>query len=724
MPRGITANPKKIQAVDEMLSQRTKKDVQSLNRNLAVLSRFLSKAAERSLPFFLVLKACIGKSFNWTSEAENDFQDMKALIKTLPTLMAPVSGETLTVYLAAGAEAISLVLIAELDGTQMSVYFVSNILQHGEVNYNPVEKLVYALVHTARRLRRYFQAHHILVLSKPKISEWMAKWAIELGEHEISYAPRNAIKGQIMVDFMVEFINSGPPTAANETAPQTVTWELYTDRASSSDGAGAGLILRSPDGEEHTYTLRFAFSVSNNEAEYEALLSGLRIAEKMGIKAPKVAVDSQLVANQVNGSFEARDPEMQKYLKLAEELANKFDSFSITQVPRSMNKKADALSKLASLTFSHFAKDVWVEVVNQKSTDVVQVAAPVEEVNTWMNPIVDYLKDGTLPADSVTAKKVGMKAPMYVICDGVLYEKSFLGPLLHCVGPQEAETVIREVHEGTCGMHSRFRTVLGKIMRLGYYWSSMYRDTSDRLTFLQNGLNFIWEEIVCRFGVPHDIVSDNGKYFAHDPFRAWCERLNIKQTYCSVTHPQANGQVEVTNRDIVSGIRGRLDMDRKGWEDELPMVLWAFRTTPKGSNRETPFSLVYSSEVVIPAEIAVPTQCVMEFSEEANMIQLRENMDLLEERRCMTAIRKAANKQKIAKYYNRRVRERSFRPGDYVWRNNNASRVEDLGKLGPNWEGPYEVVGALGNGAYNLKTPDGKFVPRTWHATNLKKFYV
>ncbi|XP_071727947.1 uncharacterized protein [Rutidosis leptorrhynchoides] len=146
-----------------------------------------------------------------------------------------------------------------------------------------------------------------------------------------------------MADFMLEFINSGPLPAVNETAPQTVTWELFTDGASSSDdGAGAGLILTSPDGEEHTYALRFAFHVSNNEAEYEALLSGLRIAEQMGIKALKVAVDSQLVANQLNGTFEARDHAMQKYLKLVEELANKFDSFSITQVPRSMNKKADA----------------------------------------------------------------------------------------------------------------------------------------------------------------------------------------------------------------------------------------------------------------------------------------------------------------------------------------------------------------------------------------------
>ncbi|XP_071709060.1 uncharacterized protein [Rutidosis leptorrhynchoides] len=181
----------------------------------------------------------------------------------------------------------------------------------------------------------------------------------------------------------------------------------------------------------------------------------------------------------MNGTFEARDPAMQNYLALAEEMANKFEHFSITQVPRSLNKKADALSKLASSVFSHFAKDVWVEVLSQKSTDVVQEAATVEEVETWMSPIVTYLKSGMLPVDGATARKIRMKAPMYMLRDGVLFKKSFTAPLLRYVGPSEAETIVREVHEGTCGMHSGFRTVVGKIMRLGYFWPSMYRDTKE-----------------------------------------------------------------------------------------------------------------------------------------------------------------------------------------------------------------------------------------------------
>ncbi|XP_071687624.1 uncharacterized protein [Rutidosis leptorrhynchoides] len=669
-----------------------RKEVQSLNGKLVALYRFLSKATERSLPFFKVLKDNVGRNFDWTPEADHAFQEMKALIRTLPKLTAPVPGETLTIYLAAGTEAVSSVLVAERGGIQMPVYFVSKVLQHDEVNYKPIKKLIFALVQTARRLRRYFQAHPMLVLtdspikqvlSKPEVVGRLAKWAIELGEHEIHYAPRTAVKGQIMEVFMVEFKCAAPLAPVVEEVSNIITWELFTDEASSSEGAGAGLILIGPDGEEHTYALRFKFPASNNEAEYEALLSGLRMAEKMGIKCLKVSVDSQLVANQMNGMFEARDPAMQNYLALAEEMANKFERFSITQVPRSLNKKADALSKLASSVFSHFTKDVLVEVLTQKSTDVVQEAAPVEEVETWMSPIVTYLKNRMLPFDGATPRKIRMKAPVYMLRDGVMFKKSFTAPLLRCVGPSEAETIVREVHEGTCGMHAGFRTVVGKIMRLGYFWPSMYRDTKEIIKAYASCQRYApqihmpaHELIPVMFAWPFykweiDLVGPfpDGKHLvvAIDFFTKWVEAKPLKsitgiqivnfvweKIVCcfGIPHENVNGQVEVTNRDIVAGIRARLDTDRKGWADELPQVLWAFRTTPKGSNRETPFSLIYGTEAVIPAEIVVPTQRVVQFNDESNVISLKENLDLLEEMRNAAAIREASNKQKIAKYYN------------------------------------------------------------------------
>ncbi|XP_071739418.1 uncharacterized protein [Rutidosis leptorrhynchoides] len=200
-----------------MPSLKTKKQVQSLNGKLAALTRFLSKAAERSFPFFHTLKDCTKKSdFKWIDEAEKRFQEMKTLLKDLPTLTAPVTGQALILYLAVSKEAVSSILVAEQGDAQMPIYLVSKALSGSELNYLPIEKLLYAFIITSRRLRRYFQAHPITVLTdqpirqllyNPKISGRLTKWAIELGEHEIAYCARNAIKDSSTV-FHVHSISS------------------------------------------------------------------------------------------------------------------------------------------------------------------------------------------------------------------------------------------------------------------------------------------------------------------------------------------------------------------------------------------------------------------------------------------------------------------------------------------------------------------------------------
>ncbi|XP_071704798.1 uncharacterized protein [Rutidosis leptorrhynchoides] len=203
-------------------------------------------------------------------------------------------------------------------------------------------------------------ANPVLVKKPDEISGRLALWAVELGAYQICYLPRSAVKGQVMADFLAEM--TGELEVINEqTALKPLlgeTWDLFTDGASCVEGAGAGLVLENPSGEEHTYVLCFNFDVSNNEEEYEALLAGLNIARKMNIAKLRAFIDSQLVVNQFNGSFEAHDPSMQKYLQLLKELAARFEHFELAQVPRSQNKKADALNKLAALTFLHFQKQV------------------------------------------------------------------------------------------------------------------------------------------------------------------------------------------------------------------------------------------------------------------------------------------------------------------------------------------------------------------------------
>ncbi|GJU44071.1 reverse transcriptase domain-containing protein [Tanacetum coccineum] len=381
---------------------------------------FLSKSTEKSLPIFKTLKKCIKKSdFHWTSEVEQAFKQLKQHLSELPLLVAPKPKEELIVYLSASHGAISAVLMTERGMVQTPVYFVSRALQGPELNYTPMEKLVLALVFSAKRLRRYFQAHPIAVItdqpikqiiSLPNVAGRLQKWSVMLGKHNITYRPRTSMKGQILADFLIEKPDEAPLDTSVVKILQE-PWTLSTDGSSFVDGSGIGLILTSPGGTDFTYALRFQFTVSNNETEYEALIAGLRIAAQMGVRNVNVSVDSKLVANQVLGTYVAKEENMVKYLEKAKSLMSGFANFSIIQVPRSKNKKEDALRKIASTSFAHLSKQVLVEVLKEKSIQEDEVATVVEEEGpTWMTPIIEYLKDGTLPDDRKEASKLRIKA--------------------------------------------------------------------------------------------------------------------------------------------------------------------------------------------------------------------------------------------------------------------------------------------------------------------------
>ena len=241
---------------------------------------------------------------------------MKKMILELPCLTTPKPKEDMYLYLSAATEAISGVIMVEIEGRQIPVHYVSRTLHEAEKNYAPVEKLALALRHLSRRLRRYFEAHPIKVitdqpikqvLNKAEASGRLAQYSVELGAYNITYMPRNAVKGQVLADFINEVpIGTAFPDPKRKSrgicnVSQPEEWILYTDGASSRKGSGAGLVLISPEKEEYTYALRLNFEATNNGAEYEALLAGLRIAREMHIEALDVRVDSNLVASQING---------------------------------------------------------------------------------------------------------------------------------------------------------------------------------------------------------------------------------------------------------------------------------------------------------------------------------------------------------------------------------------------------------------------------------------
>ncbi|XP_076951274.1 uncharacterized protein LOC143624545 [Bidens hawaiensis] len=165
---------------------------------------------------------------------------------------------------------------------------------------------------------------------------------------------------------------------------------------------------------------------------------------------------------------------MASYLTQEKDLIRQFSSFNIIHIKRSENKSANALSNLASTTFKHFAKDIRVEVLDHPSVPQSQVLVIQTGVESWMTPIKAFLSSGALPAEKAEARNIKHKALNYQLNDGVLYRRSFLGPLLRCVDAEDANYLIREIYEGICGLHTVPRMTVAKIMNAGYYWPDMH----------------------------------------------------------------------------------------------------------------------------------------------------------------------------------------------------------------------------------------------------------
>ncbi|GKD99529.1 reverse transcriptase domain-containing protein [Tanacetum coccineum] len=379
---GIRANPTKMKDIAEMQSPKTWGKMQSLVGKLAALNHFLSRPAEKSLPFFETLKGITKENkqdYRWTEKAKNAFQELK---KT-----------------------------------------------------------------TLDLLRRYFEDHPITVitdqpikqvLNKADTSGRLAPYFVELAAYNITYEPRSAIKGQVLADFINEIPVGGDAVMPRKTQYTfdhdkdcKEEWVIYTDGASSAKGSDASLVLISLTKTEYTYAVKLNFKSTNNQAEYEALLAGLRIAKKMGVQSLSVYVDSKLVASQINGNYEACKESMIWYLSMAKEYISCFKIFKIQNIPRNKNQKADVLSKLASVAFNHLTKEVLVETLDMPSTDMKEINAVVEEEGeTWMTSIINCLKTRIWPEDKHEARILRMKIGQYIMEEGVLFKISYIMPTL------------------------------------------------------------------------------------------------------------------------------------------------------------------------------------------------------------------------------------------------------------------------------------------------------
>ena len=218
-----------------------------------------------------------------------------------------------------------------------------------------------------------------------------------------------------------------------------------------------------------------------------------------------------------------------------------------------------------------------------------------------------------------------------------------------------------------------------------------------------------------RFGIPNNIITDNGTQFTAREFRDFCTDVGIKINYASVSHPQSNGQVERSNGMILQGLKPiifyRLKPYAGKWVKELSSVLWALRTTPSRATGHTQFPLVYDSEAILPTEMEHKSFRVQQYSEEHSNDSRVDDLTKLEELREAAVIQSAKHQQAMRRYHARNISSCSFKVGDFILRK--VQTTKDRYKLSPVWEGPFEVVEVTRPGSYRLHREDGSEVPNS-----------
>ncbi|XP_065635214.1 uncharacterized protein LOC136069965 [Quercus suber] len=360
------------------------------------------------------------------------------------------ANEVLYAYIAVALHVVSLVLIRDDNGIQKPVYYISKSLHEIEVKYLPLEKDILVVVHATRKLPHYFQAHTVVILTRLSLkfvlqtadyTGRIAKWNTILGAFDVKYMPRTSIKGQVLVDLVVEFAEPTVEVAAEE-------------RSIDEKSVGAVSIPGSPYWKEKS--LKLGFSVTNNEAEYEALLQGMVMVQKMGGKSVEMFSDLRLVVGQVEGELEARDLRIHTRHFLSR---------------GSASSSAGDLSRI--ILMEHL----------ERASEVAKGTVRIHQVGvgpSWMDPIVRFLKDDVLSKERSEAEKIQRNASRFWLSeDHKLYRRSYSGPYLLCVHPQVAELLLEELHEGICGSHTGGRSLSYQAVTQGYWWLGMQKEALE-----------------------------------------------------------------------------------------------------------------------------------------------------------------------------------------------------------------------------------------------------
>ncbi|KAM0854747.1 hypothetical protein ACQ4PT_050237 [Festuca glaucescens] len=582
------------------------------------------------------------------------------------------------------------------------------------------------------------------VLRNREVTGRIAEWATELSEFELRFSRIHAIKSKVLVDFINEWTQTPiEPWEELSSLPgneDQSRWTMYFDGSFGYHGAGAGVVIVSPTGEKLKYAIHLDFDdeekSSNNMTEYEALLVGLRAAAGLGIKKLVVRGDSQLVVNQVIKEYDC--PQMWAYVDDVRRLERRFHGLQLEHIPQGDNFITDELSKLAAQG-GPVPSGVFLERLTKPSVGVPPGVQPL--LPQYQGPR-EQLKPGSsdcdLPEEDKQADRIVRQATMYCIIDGELYRKRECRVKLRCISGEQGQALLADIHEGTCANHVASRALAGKAFRQGLYCPTALADakdlvrTCDACQFHAKSIRqpaqalqtipVSWPfatwglDIVGKF--PRVVGGHEYLMVSVDKFTKWVEVEPVRAITALAAIKLIRGivcrfGVERANAEVLRGLRTRT-FDRfktsgRNWIEEFPTVLWALRTTPSRATGETPFSLVYGAEAVLPTELKYGSRWVRAYDDTIQRAERINDVNFLEEVRSQAAVQSVRYQQSLRRYHIRRVHPRELELGDLVLRR--KLYTKGMNKLSPKWEGPFWVAHITRPGSVQLETEDGQPVP-------------
>nr|XP_027189418.1 uncharacterized protein LOC113786262 [Cicer arietinum] len=819
--KGIEVDPDKVRAIQEMPAPRTEKEVRGFLGRLNYIARFISHLTATCEPIFKLLRK--DQKVEWNENCQKAFEKIKQYLSKPPILVPPVPGKPLIMYLTVLDESMGCVLGQhdESGRKEHAIYYLSKKFTSCETRYSLLERTCCALAWAARRLRQYMLCHTTWLVSKmdpikyifekPALTGRIARWQMLLSEYDLVYVTQKSIKGSALAEYLahqpVEDYQSMQCEFPDEDIMNLVEeiessdkekWRLVFDGASNALGHGIGAILISPENQFTPFTARLCFDCTNNIAEYEACVMGIKAAIESNVKFLEVYGDSLLVIHQTKGDWETRDSKLIPYHTHIKELTEQFEKITFHHIPREENQLADALATLSSMFKITTNQDVPVIKIQQRDKPAYCLSIEEElDGKPWFYDIKSYVKNKEYPLGiSENDKRVLRRLSMNFFLNGdVLYKRNHDMVLLRCVDKAEAGKIIQEVHEGSFGTHANGHTMARKILRAGYYWLTMESDCfshvkkchkcqiyADKIHVPPTSLNvltspwpfsmwgmdvigliepkasnghrfilvaidyftkwveaasyanvtrsvvvrFIKRELICRYGLPNKIITDNATNLNNKMMKELCDNFKIQHHNSSPYRPKMNGAVEAANKNIKKIIQKMVET-YKDWHEMLPFALHGYRTSVRTSTGATPFSLVYGMEAVLPIEVEIPSiKVLMETKlEEAEWVQSRyDQLNLIEEKRMIALCHGQLYQKRLKKAYEKKVRPREFREGELVLKKILPIKKDSRGKWTPNYEGPYVVKKAFSGGALILAEMDGDELPLPVNSDAVKKYYA